>query len=297
VSILTKLFVVLVTIMAVVLAALIIPYVSNVQEYRGQADRALAAKNTAESLARTAQTEVAVIQAGDSQQMALLKAKERELTNSINALENQKTALEADLASTRAQQGQQEADLTRLTSAVQQATAIQASQEQELKQLRQDVIEQRTRNIQLADANTELESANNILLRQVRVQKENIQELNEQVLALRNTLDQIPDADRRAQGGRNGVDTVSGPPGELPTLTYGKVTAVEDVTGQVFLQINLGRADGVRENSVFRVHRGDTFLGKLTVTRVDDRTAVGQVTLNPGINIAPGDSVQSGGLN
>jgi hypothetical protein len=74
----------------------------------------------------------------------------------------------------------------------------------------------------------------------------------------------------------------------------GKVIAVEEVDGQTYLQIDLGRADGVRVDTPFKVRRGDQFLGDLTVVRLDDHAAVGRVTLNQGIDIAAGDSVGSG---
>ncbi len=71
-----------------------------------------------------------------------------------------------------------------------------------------------------------------------------------------------------------GVDVTNAPP--LKALE-GKVTACDDSIGMVV--ISIGRNDGVLEGNEFTIYRGGQFIAKIAINKVDAKWAAGRVTL------------------
>ncbi len=289
-GVLTKVFVVLVSMMSVLLVALIVPFVANTENFKQQLDDASAAKTAAEESARLRQNELNAAQSTESEKVTLLKSQAENLITQINLLTQQLAESEARAQSESAKLSKFESDWSRLSAANQQYAQITKELQAELKQRREQVIDLQTKSIQLADRNNEMESQLEALTRQVRRVHEKMTNLQEQNADLERRMAQLPP---QWQAKLLSEETQVTP--FVPeTPIRGQITRVEQLDDEVFVQVNVGSNDGVATNMKFLVHRGSQFLGSLIITTVDEQTAAGRMQLLQG-NVAVGDLILTGG--
>ena len=284
-SILTKIFVVLVTILSVTLVAVIVPFAAKTDDYAkkwSESDvRAALAEKAATEAQRTLTQQVTAKDAANSA-LTLDNAKLRE---SITALQAEITAKSLDLQSEKGSSAANTAELKRLASTLQQATSILEAQKAELDIRRDEAVKQQTRLVQLVDHNNELEGQLEILNRQVKRFNEQLTALEEQKAKLQEELAQSNAATK--------TQTASQEPFEPSVKISGQVTAVEKVNSTTYVQINIGIADGVAPNMKFYIHRNGVFLGTLVVAAVDAKASSGRIILAQQ-DIQAGDQVLTG---
>ncbi len=289
-SVLTKVFVVLVTVLSVMLVALIVPFVANTQDYKKMFSAADDQRAIAERAAAIRQDELSASQEKDSEQTASLKRQNENLVSQINLLSQSLADSEAKALNEQGKNAKFEADLSRLTSANQQYAQIAQEVQQELTRRRSDTVAQQTKIIQLGDRNNELESQLDTLTRQVRRVREQTVQLQEQNTVLETKLAQLP-PEWRAKVLHEEVAPAPFVP-ESPIK--GEVTSVEQLEKDTFVQVNVGRNDGVAENMKFLVHRSNQFVATLVITKVDARASAGRLELLQG-DVTVGDAVLTGG--
>ncbi len=302
-SILSKIFILLVTILAVLLAALIIPFVSNVEDYRAQRELAEQERDVAKVAIGVAQEALVKMRSAEATRIAEKQAEVTLLEGQIGRLKNELANMQTQLIAANNKNVKFEADLGRLSAADAQKTTLLASTQNDLNTIRDQRDQFRQKTIELAGTNTDLESRVQVLNRQVRSQRETIAEQEERAIANAELLSRIPvdvleraknpnAADSTADAGDESTSRI-----EMDPPVSGKVTLVSNDGGITFVQIDLGKVDGVRPNVLFRVHRGSQFLGRLVISAVDEKSAAGRIELAQGTAIAIGDRVQSGGAN
>jgi myosin heavy subunit len=291
VSTLTKVFVVLVTVLSVVLVALIVPFVANTQHYKSQVATAETQKSQADAAARLAMAELEAARAQESEQLILLKTKNQELTSRI-------TTLGAELATARSAErelGNENARLQatneRLSAAASQYGSITESLQKELTDRREQMVAQQTRLIQLTDRNTDLEGQLDSLTRQVRRLREGMQQIQERSSELEGMLSRVPDEVKRTISAS--TDSGTAQPFMPESPIRGQVTRVEQLADETWVQVNVGKNDGVAPNMKFWVHRNGQFLGTLIITKVDQGDAAGRLQNLQG-QVAQGDTVLTG---
>jgi len=292
-SILTKFFAVVVTVLSILLVALIVPFVATTDDYQSQVRSLEQRLAEAEAKAKVNASEIVAAQEKASTLIVQLTAESEGLRREINSL-NDRLANERDVVqSLRAENSRLKADASQAAAAMNQMAQILESAQEELRQRREEMLKNQTRSIQLADRNNELESRIESMTRQIRRFKEQMTELQEARERLEAQLAQVP-ADVRARiQAREDVDKETAY--EPAERIAGQVLEVESVGEDLFLKINAGSNDGVAPNMRFLVHRGDSFLGTMLVTSVDKREAAGRMTLVSG-DISAGDSVLTGGF-
>ncbi len=289
-SVVTKVFVVLVTILSVVLVAMMVPFVANTENYRQQAEDAEAALQIAEETARLRQSELANVQQLDSQKVTALKSENTNLLGQINHLSADLKETQAQLSAAAAKNASYEANWSRLTAANEQHVKIITEYETELKGRRDQVLKQQTQIIQLINRNKELDSQLEALERQVRRVSEKMTQLEERNSDLELKLVQLPP---EWQAKLMSQENPTGPIlSKIPIK--GSVTGVERFDDETYAQVNVGTNDGVIENMKFLVHRGSQFLGTLIITTVDARSSAGRLELQQG-EVTTGDAVLTGG--
>lgn len=288
-SILTKVFVVLVTVLAVALVALIIPFVANTENYREQLAAERSQRQAVETQTKVLQKVLADSTEGANTQLAQLRSETDGLRLQVAALLQQVSVAQADLIRARADAAKATSDTTRLSSTLAQNEAILKSALDEVAKRRQEMVQQETKVIQLAERNNELQNQKESLERQFRRLNEEKTQMEEEKSALEKALAAVPEQFR--PGARAEVAV----PFPAPVGLQGQITKVETVAGKIFAQINIGKADRVAPNMKFLVHRDNKFMGNLIILSVDDRTAAGSLELPQG-ELLVGDSVQSSGI-
>lgn len=296
-NVLTKVFVVLMTILSVVLVSLVVPFVANTENYKDQvaaaqaeADAARANATVAASRATASQTELNNQIDEQAKIIASLRA-----TNSD--VKNQLATTQGDLERTRADLVRTQSDIANLTASNKQLTDIQIEREKELTGRRDDTTKQAKQIIELEAAVNDQASATATLRRQLRLAQENLVKTQEELAKANAIISNLtPDQLAIAQGGSVSAD------GKGDIVANPAINAqVSDVrqAGDVSLvQLNIGSSAGVRERMVFQIHREGQYIGTVAIMTVDEQASVGRVRLvKNGATIKAGDFARSGPIN
>jgi len=297
-SVLTKVFVVLVTFLSIMLVALIVPFVAKTEDFRAKLQTAESAKSRAEAAARNRESEISQLQSGESERFTALQAKIRSLTETITNLTQSMADQKGRVQDLEADKSKRDADFSRLTAANEQFGQINKTLQDELADRRKETVDDKTRIIETVDRNNELESQLESLTRSVRQFQEKATELEgekdrlEKMLAKLppSTLQALREGDQAMQDG-NAVVTPSHP-------ISGQVTKIQVLGTDTWVQVNVGRNDGVEQNMKFMVHRGGQFLGSTMIMKVDTDESAGRMVLTiPGAEVTVGDAVLTGDVS
>ncbi len=267
-SIVTKIFVVLVTIFAVVHVSLVIAYVNNTAAIKGALEDATQEVAAARTQARLIEAEMAATQDNVADTVAEAAQGRQQLRNEIDELttelagkDQQIAELKSDLATTRAQ-------ISTLAAGDEQTARIIQMLESELSQKRDALIKADKQNIELTDQNQELAVDIDTMREQVRLLQEKLAGARQQLVEMEQRQQRVVTA---------AGDQARPVPAIKPIR--GKITNVQQVDGETFVAVNVGSNDQVAEGMMFIIHRGDDYIGSLEITNVDLNASAGRVTL------------------
>jgi len=293
-SILTKIFVVLVTLLSVVLVALIVPFVAKVEDYRSQLQQAEQVRTNALATARLRQAEISALKDKENERFTALTAEIAKLTGDLAKVEEDLAIAKANYQSAQAGKAKDDANIARLTAAHEQFAAITAGLQDELTQRREQAVKLETASLQLKDRNFALESQLDALTREVRKLRENMTQLAERNTELETIFERLDPTVKQDLLNRDQDATASRPVFMPQTKIAGKITEVEQIDDETFVEVNVGSNDGVEANMKFWVHRAGQYLGTLVITRVDANAAAGRMMFTEQ-DISGGDEVLTGG--
>ncbi|MBI1368909.1 MAG: hypothetical protein GC162_09685 [Planctomycetes bacterium] len=293
-SIFTKIFVVLVMVLSVLLAALIVPFVVNTDTYKTK------------WLDVQSQLEVQKYNAANRENdlAALLTAKNTEIENhknevarlqaEINSRDTNLQNLQANIITLENANADVRGQLARLSTGLDQATQINGMLQDEIKDRREAMLRLQTRNIELSDNLRDRTTQVDTLVRQVKLLKEQQTDLAGQNEKLVAKVDAIQTS-MPAKSGTSPLDIIKNPGTNPNVPIHGLVTDVRQIGDDQFVAINVGLNDKVTEGMKFMVYKGDTFLANLIITQVDLNSAAGRVTLKRG-DIQANNEVLAGGI-
>ena len=288
VHILTKIFIVLVTLLAVAMVPLVATYTTNENSYR------------AKYRAANDQQRVALIRAGDAE--TALFAQRVQMQNEIDARDATIGSLRSDQATTRASLESFRAQIGRLESQLSQSNAnlqaLSSSSEVNSKLKERFVVENYTLRENIIDAERMIMEMEDLLedtrleaqgaLRAERKAQEERHDLEEQLDAMRSRLiayiSKFGELETVAT-----IDTGLAPDRTLAST----VLTVSRANDDVLVEINAGSRDGVQKGWIMTVGQDGTFLGRLQVEQVDINRSIGRVTLEDPSRglVVPGSSV------
>jgi hypothetical protein len=280
---LTKALVLIVTILAVVLVALIVPFAAKVDNWKERYQQETSARAAAEQKASLTQNDIQAMAAANQRQTTQLNQQLASLQQQVLTLTSARQQAEVSLIEARSARERAEADMRALTASSERATSLATKLTEQTQQLQDRLVTQQTRNIELADRNAALMSETATLTRQVR-------RLRETMLAMEDQNRQL--TTRLAQAGISDRDLASQTP-VLPSADIsGQIMRVDNVADTTLVLVNLGTRDGVSENMKFMVYRGDEFVGNLLIETVDVDNAAGRIVLKAR-NVQVGDGIRS----
>ncbi len=294
-SILTKIFVVLVTVLSVLLVALIVPFVANTENFRSQLSQANQRIVGLEDKARDYQVEINAAQEAVREQINELNNKIGKLTGNINTLQSDLATARAEKQSETAKLAQLEASVSLLSAADDTKSKLLEGMQTELTDKRDQVVKLDRQRIELSDRVNQLQGDNEALTRSVRRTREQATALEQAMAEINQKIETLPDdAKVIFRGGERSVALVEG--GVEPTgiVIRGQITKVQVVEGTTFVQINVGQNDKVEPNMKFYVHTMDNkYVGTIVISAVDTDASAGRVVLATG-KISEGDKVFTG---
>jgi chromosome segregation ATPase len=296
-SIVSRIFVVLVTILSVAQMAMIGPFIQNTENFRSQLELARQEKNTAEQNRALLEGEKLAVFRNQTQMVRDLRNETAQNLEKIGQLTGEKGRLEAEIERGKSAVQEAVANGARSTIVSEQLVAMNNSLKSELDGRRTEMVKQQTRLIELGEANTTLSSKLETFERQVRRFSEQMAMLEDDNRKLEEILRKIPaDEITRAKGGTTDDTAKASEPFEGSVRINGLVTDVRKIDATTFVEVNLGKQDGLAENMKFLVHRGDQFIGTLVITNVDLKSAAGRMRILQG-DVNKGDAVFTGPTN
>lgn len=289
-SVLTKIFVVLTALLSVLLVALVVPFVHNTETFKERFEDERNQRQVAAARAQNLERDLSRHLQAENEQVQALQAEAANLRSQISQLTGQLQTRQSQLVEAQRDASDVRSELARLGSGLEQAARINEMLQTEVRDRRNESLELQTRMIELSNAVRDRTTQLETLTRQVRLYREQISDLEEQNTTLRQQIEAgrvaVTDDDADVVGlGEGFVSTVP---------LRGRVTEVRQIGDELFIAINLGERDRVREGMQFMIHDGDQFLGNVVITRVEADSAAGRITLGPTADIAPGMQVLSG---
>jgi len=282
-SILTKVFIVLQTVFALVLAPLVIVFVGQQDNYKKDVEKANLAKVAAQVQVTKAGKDISALTesfnklaADNNNQTASLKREVDDRDAKISGLEREKDsfalkASEADIA------------LKQTISRVDALNSLLTSRDKEVSEIRPRLVD-------LTQKAEDVNRKNGELLIEVEQAKKVIRTLQEALVASQ----QRGPATGINQAGQQ-VTQAAAPTIVAPNVVNGRVNQVQELNGKVYLTMSLGGRDGVQNGTKFVISRGSNFVADALVERVAPDQSVAVVTLSQAA-IQVNDVVSSNGL-
>ncbi len=271
-GILTKIFVVLVAVLSVALAAFTATYVKNNATVKQDHDTLKAQLVRADSAAAIATQAKARLEASFSKTRGELDAEIGELRDESSDLSGQLKVQVDKNAALQSDVDMKGSQLQQAIAGSEQQAAIIATLRDELKEARSKQLKFERSATELTDAlqrkSTELDTA----VENIRLLKENIADLQTQLEESRTQTTAVA----------AGPDL---PIGDVPQVR-GLITAVKMVGEDLFVSVNVGSNDSVAPGMEFMIHRDDAYLGSLEISKVDLNSSAGRVTLKTGEIVA-----------
>ncbi len=286
--ILTKIFIVLVTLLAVAMVPLVATFTMNENSYRTKYRAADDQRRVATVRAQDAETSLA------AQRMQLQQEIDTRQTT-IDSLRSQSaqslatiSSLEARIGTLEAQVSQSNANLQTLSNASEVNSELKKRFVNENYTLREEVIDSERMVMEMEDQLEQARYEADEARRASQKSKEERYNMEKQLDALQTRID----AYVSKYGELEAVTAVE--TGIAPDRTMtSTVLTVSRNNDDVLVEINSGSRDGVQEGWIMTVGEDGTFLGRLQIEEVDINRSIGRVTLEDASRglVVPGSTV------
>lgn len=255
--ILTKFFVFIAAILSVLLAGLSIAYTFNANEIASQITRANAARAAAENEAQARSLDAARQSSENESTLADMHATLAERESHITNLEGEISRLIATNADLQTQQATYSTRIDEFTTLIATAQELDAARAEELRALRDDLLEYARKEIALTDRINDLVS-------QLEVAEATVRSLQETIVSIQ-------------EGGDGSGSTTTRTP-TAPEGFRARVTDVStDESGRVLVAIDAGSSDGLRPGTRLSVSDESGFVAVIVIDRVNLNNATGYV--------------------
>ena len=271
--ILTKVFIVLVSLLAVLIVPLVVVYAYNENSFKARYDAEVLQKAAAQQAAQQAQTREAAEVSRRDNDIALLNQELKTLRQATDTEKANVRALESKLAAAEGMKTEISARLSTLATSVEAGQQLTESLVTELRQLRTDAVAIERQKVELDEANRELTGQLEVAVAARR--------------ALEEELSRIKDEHAKAMAklgmaigmGFNPDKTVVRA-GLVPDKTLSaRVIRVERSSDKVLVEIDAGSRDGVQKDWKMMIVNGDEFIANIMIINVDINRSTGRVTL------------------
>ncbi len=284
---LTKTFVLLQLVLALVLSVLVIMFADKQQNYRGQVATSQKAQIVAQAMTSQLQQANTNLQ---TQLTAALQAgaeKAGRLNNTILDVQSKLADDQTTIAQLRVAKSQLQTSITDLTSTVSSLNKQVAGQNTILNTMRPKLLTYVNQNAQLGRRITELTNERDVA-------RQTIQVLQESVASLHRHMAKMEVAARTSSPTSHAM---SGAVAGVPTSVQvnGTVMKVASYNGHTYVSASLGTRDGVVKGTRLTIYSNGHYIGDVVVQKADATESVGVVSLQaPGSRITPHEMVMSG---
>lgn len=275
--VLTKIFIVLVSLLAVMLVPLVVVYAHNENSYKS---RLVAAEDKSASL----QMALTATEARSTSKEAGLQAAIDAYRGDIGTLQQEQAAAEATVRQLQSQVATDAASRAEINTHIQTiASQISAGQQLtetlvgELRELRAMAVTLERQKVELDEALRDVTTQLDVAEQARRALAEELQRVKEERAAAVSDVSKAiamgfnPNSDARGGAMRDGIS---------PDVSLtASVLHVERNNNQVLAEIDAGEKDGVKKDWILAIADGGKFIANLRIIAVDVNRATGEVTL------------------
>lgn len=280
--ILTKVFVLIASLLAILVAALTVSFAINADRITGTYVEAQADALAARSVLDAQRLE-------HEQAINALTARLDALANERAGLRGDIQRLEAENARLLASERTAVADAARVQSQIGQFGETTQMQAQIIDDYRAELSRLREQELGFRQQRAEYEDRISDLTTQVQVLDDTQRALQERLAEAQTRLQELSQGATASRGqGQQGPIT-------LDRLVRGRVQAVQGNGGQgSLIQLNLGTNDQIRQNVTLFITRGGQYIGRVQVVDTDLNSSVARVELlSPNMRVQQGDEVRT----
>ncbi|MDW8263112.1 MAG: hypothetical protein RMJ35_11350 [Phycisphaerales bacterium] len=287
-SLLTKIFVVLLVILSIVSSAAFVTYVNTVELTKSSIKNLEAQLAAANSKAASFEAELAVARQAVRDNFQTATQQIEQMKQARDAANKMLADRDAELAKANAQLALQSADLNRLTEALK-------SSEDTKSKLQELTVALRQANDNLTRQNAEQSLTISDLTNRLEVTERERRFLAEQFAEAQNQASKLGKA-LKDMGGNVAqiLESPTGLAGGAPPIN-GVIRATRTIAGIPYATISVGSADSVVRGMRFKVIDRETgkFLGELTVDTVEPNEATGRLDGPAIAEVRPGVEVRT----
>lgn len=271
--VLTKIFIVLVSLLAVLLVPLVVVYAHNENSYAARYEAATAETAAAQAALASAKTSFGIADAQKEWQLEQLRAENRQLRDQVAVQETTIQTVQRDLVEAESGKEEINAKLATLVSAVDASQRLTESLIAELRQVRKEALDSERRLVQVDEALRDSQAKLEVAVQARRALQEELQRLKDEHGV---TLDQLAQMIAIHGPLRAGIEGTGIPPTRDLDAT---VVHVRRDADQVLAEIDAGSRDGVEVGWSMPIGYGGDFVGRLRIISVDINRATGIVEL------------------
>lgn len=287
--VLTKIFIVLVSLLSCMLVPLVVTYAYNENSYQARFQDATADAQTAKASLDSAEAQFDAARDALEAEKSEIEADVTRLRSELARVEGELSRAEAGRVSAESRQSEFEARLSTLASAVQLGQTMNESLITEVRQLRDDMLDSEQERI-------ELDQAYQLALSEKEVAEKARRALEEELAQLKQERSSLLDTVSAYVGRFGAIDDGEGVRvGVLPDRDIEtRVVEVRRSSDEVLAEIDAGQRDGVKVGWKMTISNENGFVANLRITQVDITRAVGVVELEQAAGagrVAIGDRV------
>lgn len=270
--VLTKIFIVLVSLLSILLVPLVVVYAHNEDSFKAKYESASAQAAAANQNFQTAQLAHAQREADLDLQIRELMSDNEDLVRQRESAAADIRRLQIDLAESRSQQAGIRADINTISSAVATGQDLIDSLMTEVRTMRTEAVSSERRAVELDEALRDMQGQLDSAVAARRAMQEELQQIKEEhAQALQSVAAYVE------KFGRLDIQVAAS---TTPTVDLdATVVSVRRGMEQTYAEINAGSRDGIQEGWVMMIGRAGNFLGNLRIIAVDINHATGVVEL------------------
>ncbi len=277
--ILTKLFIVLVSLLAVLLVPLVVVYAHNENSFQAKYQAAEANVASARSEYEAAKLSHSIVLQRKDQQLQELEAENIDARKQADRQEAEVRQLSARLAEAESMDAQIQGYIATLTSSVDAGQQLTASLIDELRGLRHEALASERQKVQLDDALRDKEAQLDVADEARRALQEELQRLKDEHAGALGQIQEYVAMYGHLQSGGVNAGARRGQTVIIDRDIDCKVLSVRRNSDQVLAEIDAGSRDGVKKGWVMTIGSQGNFIARLRVISVDINRATGIIEL------------------
>jgi hypothetical protein len=277
VHVLTKIFIVLVSLLAVMLVPLVVVYAHNENSYKSRLVSAEDQKAAANMALTAAEARAASEKAALQSQIEELRGKNSTLGQNHAAAEATIRNLEGQVAANAATAAEVTARIAAIESSIKAGQQLTETLVTELRELRALAVNLERQKVELDEALRDVTTQLDVAEQARRALAEELARVKQEHAS---TLTKLGQAIAK---GFNPDDTQNTRLGVIPDISLtATVVRVEKSNNKTLVEIDAGQRDGVKKDWIMTIGDGGDFVGTMRIITVDIDRSVGEVTLEKG---------------